>query len=597
MLSRTSAGMLAVVLLGLLLAAAAAPAAVTFTRVWPQKIRYLNGEDGVFQVALKNDGAEAWSGRVSGTIESDLDQSTPIFDEAVTLAAGEEKALEEHWKINLGEFGHAIHVFAKGTDGVAVAEGQDVFCVGPWYYNMGRCITFFNLRKLRTPEEAEKARVLPWRQWYITCAEHFAGPPGAWGTMVPQTEEYYTGQAAFPESVTSERALIDAAHRNGIAMMQYDVVSIWGPPAEDYSRAHPDWITYNDRGRPGGFFNMAEMDYFRSMTEADHKFMSPGALNGNVANRAAQEAALDDMIDGLRMFNFDGVRWDGHTFGQAMDVFGNPTLTGDVDEANAKWITYMKERLRAALPNVTVNYNYYPQSTPEGRKLPKTYQAMGPHAYILWESMRGRFNSPTDPLNVWTNFVEGVRQEINLYARPNGNFQHFGWYAANSKIHQNHTQAIYYALGGHWDTWTPLRYDAFSMRYGQYLWDTSLRNLDDPTGLVQVTDPDGRLWWKQFVQEKKLDGGRRLLITHLLNKPVHERQDGFEKDAPPVQKDIKVTLTPPAGEKVGRAFLLSPDADRPGWCALLQPAQQGGAWSVVVPSVEFWSFVVWEVGK
>jgi hypothetical protein len=574
-----------------------ADAQVTLTRIWPNKIRYLNGETAVFTVTLKNTGDQPWAGRVSGVVESEMDRITPVFDEDLALAAGEEKSLERGLKINLPEFGHALYVTAKNLDGTVAAEGREVFCVGPWYYNMGRYITFFNLRNLRTVEEAEKAKVLPWRQWYITCAEHFAGPPGAWGTMVPEEEEWYTGQAAYAESQTSERALVEACHRHGLAVIQYAVVSIWGPLLEDYSRAHPDWIVYNERGRPAGFFNMAEIDYFRAMTPENHKHMSPGALTGDVCNPQAQEAALDDLIAGLKVFNFDGVRWDGHTFGKGFTVFGQPTVTGDLDEANARWVRHMKERLKAALPNATINYNYYPQKIREGPSLPKTYEAMGPNAYILWESIRGRYKDVNDPLNVWENFVEGVRGEINEYARPHGNFQHFGWYGTSSPIHQNHTEAIYYALGGHWDTWTPLKYDAFSMRFGAYLWDTRLRNLDDPTGLVQVADPNDRLWWKQFVQERALESGRRLLITHLLNKPVRERQIGFEEEAPPVQKDVKVTLTLPPAEKVTRAFVLNPDADRSGWCSKAHVSHEGGTWTVLVPSVEFWTFLVWEVSK
>lgn len=297
------------------------------------------------------------------------------------------------------------------------------------------------------------------------------------------------------------------------------------------------------------------------------------------------------------MFNFDGVRWDGHTFGKALDIYGKPTVPGDLDEANAQWVVYMKQRLREALPHVTVNYNYYPQKIREGTTLPKTYAVMGPNAYVLWESMRSRYKSPTDPLNVWESFVEAVRGEINEYARPHGNFQHFGWYACQSPIQQNHTQAVYYAAGGHWDTWTPLRYDAFAMRYGAYLWDMRFKNLPDGSTVAQVEDPEGRLWWKEFVQERPREGGGRLIVTHLINKPVHERQDEFEKDAPPVQKDVRVTLKPAAGERVVRAFLLNPDAERSEWGRELQAAAGEGRWSVVVPSVEFWSFIVWEVER
>jgi hypothetical protein len=111
-----------------------------------------------------------------------------------------------------------------------------------------------------------------------------------------------------------------------------------------------------------------------------------------------------------------------------------------------------------------------------------------------------------------------------------------------------------------------------------------------------VVDPNNRLWWKQFVQERPRAGGGHLIVTHLLNKPVHERQDEFEKEAPAPQTDIAVTLTPPAGEQVLRAFVLTPDADRNHWCARVTPVVREGRATVIVPGVEYWSFVVWETG-
>jgi hypothetical protein len=313
----------------------------------------------------------------------------------------------------------------------------------------------------------------------------------------------------------------------------------------------------------------------------------------DIARPDVQAADLADIIRAAKMFGYDGIRWDGQTLEPGFDYTGKP-VAADLDVANAAWTRHMQDALHAALPNFTINYNYWPQNSGMGPKWPLTYKALGPHSYLLDESMRSRYKEFNDALNVWANFVEDVRGEINKYARPGGNFQHFGWYACDSKIQQDHTQAIYYALGGHWDTWTPLRYDAFSMRYGEYLWDTGLKNLPDGSTRVQVADPNNRLWWKQFVEERSRAGGGHLIVTHLMNKPVHERQDPFEKDAPPAQTDVPVTLTPPSGEKVRKAYLLNPDADRNHWCTQVQPTLAHGQASVVVPSVEFWSFVVWE---
>ena len=577
-----------------LLSASMAGAEVTFTKVWPEKIRYLRGEEAVFTIQVKNTGAQPWQGRLIGEIESGLAERTPLFARDVTLAPGEEQRLDEKYQVNLSDFGHALHVVAD--DGAARVEAREVFCVGPWYYNMGRYLTAFELGQFTTPEEVQARFQDRWRSWYVTCHELFSTAPGLWAKMTPTEETWFSAQNSFYESIAGEKSFIEAAHRNGMAVMVYSITGVYGPAGEEYSRAHPDWISYNDRGRPQGAFNMADQEYFRSMTLENRKHLTPLCLTPNVADPRVQDAHLQDIIACSKLLGFDGIRWDGQLISAGYDIHGK-RIDSDLDAQNAAWNAKMRKTLMDAIPGYTVNYNYYPQSQAEGPAMPRTYKTLGPNAYLLWESIRSHFKDPNSPLNVWENFIEGVRAEINDYARPNGNFQHFGWYGFDSlEVHKNHTQAILYAAGGHWDTGGPLKYDAFSMRYGAYLWDTRLRNLKDGSSLAQVTDPNNRLWWRQFVQERPREGGGRLIVTHLLNKPVRERQDEFEKEAPPPQTDIKVALLLPAGEKVERAFVLNSDADRDRWCTQVTAALEGGTPTVVVPRVEYWSFVVWEVG-
>ncbi len=575
------------------LLASAVCADLALTKVWPEKIRYVEGEEAVFAIQVKNTGQQPWQGRVSGTIESGLAERTPVFDREMTLAAGEEKTLTEKYEVHLGEFGHALYVVAD--NGQARTEAREVFCVGPWYYNMGRYLTAFELGKFRSPEEVQAAMQSKWRSWYVTCHELFSTAPGIWAQMTPTDETWFSGQNSFYESLTGETAFIEAAHRNGMAVMLYDITACHAAPAEEYSRAHPDWLNYNDRGRPQGAYNMAEMERWRAMTLEAREHTSPVQLAPNVASPQVQDAHLQDIIACSKVLGYDGIRWDGQLITAGYDVFGKRIDT-DLDAQNAAWNTKMRRTLMDAIPGYTVNYNYGPQSQGEGVPLPQTYKTLGPNAYLLWESIRGTYKDPNSPLNVWEGFIEGTRAEINDYARPHGNFQHFGWYGMDSEVQQNHTQAILYALGGHWDTWNPLKYDAFSMRYGEYLWDTHLKNLQDGSALVQVADPQDRLWWQQFVQERPRAGGGRTIVTHVLNKPVHERQNEFEKDAPPLQTDVKVTLAPPPGAQVLKAYVLTPDANRAHWCAEVTPTVEGGKASVIVPSVEYWSFVVWETG-
>jgi len=572
-------------------------AQVTITRAWPDKIRYLNGERAAFEIALNNAGPKPWQGRVTGVIESRLTHTTPVFQRTVTIAPGKDVRFQATHQVQLPEFGHALVVTAAGPDGHVDARAREVFCVGPWYYNTGHCRTIFSLRR-RANTPAKLQRLLSaWRANYVTVVEHFAGSPGVWGGLVPETDEWFSGQGAFPEGKKEEKALIAACHRHGMAVTVYDQRGCWGSAAEEYVRAHPEMVTYDEKGRCG-WFNMAQLDRLRTMTDATHKTMSPAGFSPHVADPKVQAFGVDEIIRCARLFSYDGVRWDGHTIHKGYNVFGRP-VTGDLDEMNRQWVQFMETRLQKALPGFTVNYNYHPQTLGkgEGWRFPKMYKALGPNAYILWERMRSDFKNPKSPLNTWTNFAEAVRNEVNVYSRPGGNFQHVGWYASPSTIHQNHTQAIYYALGAHWDTWVKPRYAAFAMRYGAFLWDTKLTNLADPTPWVAVVGSADRIWWKPFVQQRRLDGGRRWVLIHILNRPVHERQNPFEKEAPPIQRNVRVTLTPGNGETLVRALVLNPDADRNAWCRAAKVQQADGRASVTVPSVEFWTVVAWELAR
>ncbi|HEY3396637.1 MAG TPA: hypothetical protein VGM19_03160 [Armatimonadota bacterium] len=585
----------AIVLAGLGLGAPTV-AQITITKLQPDKIRYVAGEEATFAISVKNAGAQPWSGKLVGTVESGLAQVTPLASHNLQLAPGEVKSFADQLRIDLPEFGSAVRVIAQAADGTVAAEARDVFCVGPWYYNMGRYMTAFELGRFKTPEQVQASLGPKWRSWYVTCIEHYSGAPGQWNGLNPTQDQWFAGQNGYFESVAGEESLVGAAHSYGMGVMIYEINGTCGPFGEEYSRAHPDWILYNDRGRPQGYFNVGELETWRTETVDNYLHGCPLWLSPDITRADVQQADLEDIIAFSRRFHFDGIRWDGHTILPGWSVFGEK-LSDRLDERNAAWTRNMRSTLQKNLPGYTINYNYGPQSQEEGAVLPETYKAMGPNSYLLWESIRGSFKDPNSPLNRWEGYLEGVRAEVNQFARPTANFQHLGWYGTDSPIHQNHTQAIVYALGAHWDTWVGLKYDAFSMRFGAYLWDTQFRNLPDASPRIAVTDPEQHLWWKQFAQERDLGAGRRLLVTHLINRPVEERQTGFEKTAPAIQRDVKVTLTLQPGEKLARAFLLNPDADRNGWLTPAPVSVEGEKAVVTVPSVEYWSFVVWELQR
>lgn len=147
-------------------------------------------------------------------------------------------------------------------------------------------------------------------------------------------EETFVDPLGRRLSLATTRALIEAAHRWGMAAMPYTAIYAASP---SFSRAHPDWALFDGDGNPYVFGD----DFLYIMNPA------PGS--------PWVEHLLRQFEIVLRAMNFDGIHLDQYGEPQAgFDTAGHPI---DLAQVLPALINRVKEAARAVKPDAAVIFN------------------------------------------------------------------------------------------------------------------------------------------------------------------------------------------------------------------------------------------------
>ncbi len=153
------------------------------------------------------------------------------------------------------------------------------------------------------------------------------------GQLLPPSADFFD-PLNRPLSLAAIHALIEAAHRHGIACMPYTTIYAASP---EFYRAHPDWALFRSDGQPMDFANGFLI------------YMNP-------AEGSPWSRHLLDQFDGvLRALDFDGIHID--QYGDpiaARDATGNVVM---LDHAFSRFIDATAERAKAIRAEATVVFN------------------------------------------------------------------------------------------------------------------------------------------------------------------------------------------------------------------------------------------------
>ena len=560
---------------------------LTVARVWPEKICYKPGEVARLTVDVANAGAAAITASVGLAVCHGLDEREELPAQTLEVPArGEATATFTYALPADRKWGHEV-VATAAAPGAAPASGREYFTVGTNPWEVGHYITLFQLRGRKQSGEIDNSLLPRYRKAYITCVEGYSNLPSQFDDMTPDTETWRSGQGWYVEGKADWQYFIQRAHEHGMAVVTYIQSIGYGPAGFDFARRHPDWLTYGKEGRPNAWFDVDQLSKDRDEPEEQEPH-TPGGISSGLFLPTKPEVGdfwIAEVIRSREMFGWDGFRSDGTpALTEGYDVTGMLVELKDKGAANAEFLRQVQRELRKRFPDFLFGWNNVAGGYPQMYNSEEEEDVMLPGAYSLYE----HFNSASQPSSVyhpWKKAAFYLQQEAEPIRRRGG-FPHAGWMPSHRYL-----EAVASACGQQIDGWGGpgeyANYRRFEFRWAEFLWDCHLRYVRPGQNAVQVTGP-ASVWWEDLVNARDLPGGGRRTVVHLINLPEKD-DDGWADRPPAPAPDVRVGFSVPAGMKLSKLGVLSPDTA--GDVVPLQPAADG---TVTIPEIKVWTVVVVE---
>lgn len=593
------------------LAPVAAQPSVTLS-LWPDKVLYTPGETARFAVTAVNSGKDAVAGTLSVRAGWEMDESEQVAQQPLNLAPGETKKLEFTWKTRDVLGCEARAELLAGEQIVATSGEYFSVCPQKEILRVSLHGEYPGLFTYGTPDYLASipAKVESLRRAYCNVMEFFGWCPDNFASLAPARDLWAN---SYFESKTALQQAVAAGHALGVRSLHYAAGYTWSRPGYDLVRTHPQFAVYDGKGRPlaGGTLNVQWAD-FGAHPDVRAGYAQAGACwQGafiNFARRDAVDWGIKELIESKKMFGWDGVRFDGHfvvptayTAG-CLDLDGKPLPSGDEGERiTAANTLYTKEQVFKTFPDYLFMYNGATYDAVHNRPLSDGVSMASRGGLVADESYR-TYYEVVSAWNSWKAFADRLVQEADR-CRASGGFA--GGYmpppwCVNPAVDrlqycllfaaQNHPffsfpdQDRAADVGG---THFPLQKDIFRFvtRYSAFIWGREQERVKQPDRLVAV-DTAGKVWWKDFVYERKRADGRRFVIVQLINEPPSEFIQAEKQELPPPLADVTVKFAQP----VKRAWVASYEP------ALNCQATDAPGGVVKVPRLAVWTMVVAEMG-
>ncbi|HEY3397597.1 MAG TPA: glycoside hydrolase family 66 protein [Armatimonadota bacterium] len=593
--------------------------------VWPGKILYHTGEAAQGLVSVYNGADTPQTATLRCTLESEVSQMHPLSETALTLAPGERREIPLAWNTGKEEYGFALAATLVDPAGKTLSEGREYFSVADNLWKV--CLTqagrgcnppsgpgpnesspVADIKKAEDGLAAELAKPFVPLYWnYSNYMEYYAWSPDDFFNMAPAADYWYSGTGNYTMGKRHLQMAVKWLHGRGMRASAYlnpFTIGFGGAPV--YAQ-HPEWFVYDQNGQlTMGSYYEKKLELASKPPDSQQPYKMTLAwyalmLNVNIATLEPVDAQVTQMVKAQKMFGWDAFRFDNATYsangydywGKKID--GNDPARKDLLEARA-W-AHMRDSLWKQLgPDFPVGDNSDWQFR-EARGAAAWDESCRKGQLLMEEVPRSSYD-PTSPTNRWADFMAYYHKTGEVVRGLGGHHLIIGFDVQYPIDHLFMTIFTYagrsHPYGNyHADTLPLGNYAQFVTRYSSLMWDIDrVKALPDPEQRLTVKS-ERPVWWKEYASVRTAPDGARQYLVHLVNAPVTERIHTDATDQVPApQKDVTVTLTLNAGEKLTRATLLT--ADPVMSSTVLPLAVQGNQATVTVPNLYFWDLLVLE---
>ena len=607
---------------------------VIVQRVVPNKVLYKLNEDASATVWIKNTGKEVVRGRIVVNETRGLDATRNIAAVDMTLAPSEQrKDIAIAW--NVGEWMYGRELRADFVnDGKAVSSASEFYQVADQWLRVNMITSW------KPPEDLPQD--LGPFETYNNFGMEFAWAPDDFSDLTPDAENWYSGQAMYPKSISGMKSRIAVHHAKGHKISTYAKYTFCGPRGFEFARRHPEWVL---RDKDGSFFNystpLSPVDLARPVTQKPPCWQF-GVVD--FTDPAAVEYGACEIAASAKMFGWDGVMFDGHFFvHDGYSWNGKPAGCGrDVDEVSVRNTRLCRKIIRQELPNFAFWYNGTYRLTPTKDLIvviapgPKTMKACleDPNSSMLIENQ-----GPIFIQRSWRHWYDWYAKEPG-YGGDNVDQKHSvvfnsGWLwnmeildglsaeevktSREAWVAANHMGSLFLAFNLHpcWNTRYPSRpFAQFMTRHSSLLWDGNIKKIE--ARKYFRVESSRELWWEKSAYVKDLhrritypvlhstdfaeaSSGETLYLLHVLNSPTTDKPAWNVPGDPPAVLDAEVAFQVPVGESVEKAWALRPyewgEEHRVPVQVELDVKKSPGCVEVNLPSFHYYTLVVCKLRK
>ena len=545
---------------------------------WPDKVLYDVNETATFDVTLKNGSQSPVAGKLKVSVIWEIEDMKVLAEQPIRVGVNETNVVTVKWEKMPEVLGCEAKAEVIGADGKTIAMGSEYFnvcrhldacrvgihsCLGPGSY--------IPIRNQLWRDQIFRQMNL-FRQCYINIVEVFPSASDGWN-MAPQGAEWLREHWVSKEAVQFG---ISEMHRYGMKAVLYAVAYTKSTIDDlEITMRHPEWFCYDKSGQPADVcLDVAVEARRRNPRKYEYHPACWGGNSGNYWPKEHVNFHINQLIANQKMFNMDGVRYDGHpgVGNKSLDVFGKKSMLSqdEVLKAQVKLVNTIKQGVRAVCPNYLFMYNCgravglgNPIDLEKGTLAPELAPLAEGGGALCDEEIRNADMSYND-MHAWKDYARCIVSDVDL-SRAAGGYAYVifpypfmvcrnSTEMGNSILlagghHPWFAQPYYYQaneIGGK-GTHYPVEREllAFATRFSAMLWGHGINRVREPEKVLDVTCDKGEIWWKWFVQERELKDGRRYLIVHLFNVPSTKEIGVVEQPLAEPIRNVKLQLKVP----------------------------------------------------
>ena len=566
--------------------------------ILPNKLLYALGETGTVRVQLVNTTELPQAVRLAVSVENGLATQQAGASQTVTLpAASAEQRLArtDVTEVNvplppLAEYGNAVTIKAFQGDKLIGEQTEYCYCsnrpvqVGQYYgWSFPGDYTCST-----APGHFETMR-----RSYFPIAECFFWAPCDNSAQVPEGEKWWSGQTLLKLSKKPLQEMIAQGHQQGFSFISYATRWGFGQRMWEFGRKHPDQVEWEV---PNGNFQLSyavshlEIEA-REKDEEYNNLGSSGILTAAWGNPAAVASHVKTLQDSMRMFGWDGFRYDNGSpvIDEVEDIYGRELPLPGWDHAQC--IAALRDGPRQVKPGAIYGNNTgwnldlasrpapadpYSQQTRDGGLIMQEGETNGAWAHKKFTDEANRY------FRAGYNAIRFGGQQYNIIDPYFTGCDHF-YQAALTVAGACH---ICYHVR---DEVRPLM--QLVCRHCDLFYGDGLRFVLTPENLVQVTAPL-QVLWRDYVRYRQLSPTHRVYLVHFINPPPGEKLGESKGIFPDPVTGIATLWTLPAGWKATGAYQLTADG---GYHKNALPfTSDGGKIRVTLPQLRRWSLLALE---